>query len=348
MSCAEPSVVARLETLEPAMAAAAPLLAEAPFQGSEGWWRACAAAALPENTRPSFLLAQQAGAPRLLLPLRRDGRRLSGLVTPYTCLYAPVAAPEVSGGEMRQIGAACGKALHRWSRLRLDALDAESELLTSLLAGFGDAGWRHYRFAAFGNWHEDVSGLDWTGYLAARPGALRETIRRKLKRTFEFSVARTAAEAAPALPIYEMLHAKSWKQPEPFPHFNARLVAAAAAQGVLRFGVLRQQGAPVAAQYWVVERGSATVLKLAHDETARAQSPGTVLTALMLQALFAEGRLREIDFGRGDDPYKQDWVTARRQRIGVLLMNSRHPAGLGLLAARRVREGIRGLFVRHA
>ena len=35
-----------------------------------------------------------------------------------------------------------------------------------------------------------------------------------------------------------------------------------------------------------------------------------------------------LDFGRGDDPYKADWVSSRRQRTGLLLINPRKPAGL--------------------
>ena len=36
---------------------------------------------------------------------------------------------------------------------------------------------------------------------------------------------------------------------------------------------------------WVLAGGTATVLKLAHDEAARSRSPGTVLTAAMIRGL---------------------------------------------------------------
>ena len=47
----------------------------------------------------------------------------------------------------------------------------------------------------------------------------------------------------------------------------------------------------------------------------------TVLTALMLRHLLDREHVEQIDFGRGDDDYKQGWAVQRRQRIGLLLVN---------------------------
>jgi CelD/BcsL family acetyltransferase involved in cellulose biosynthesis len=74
------------------------------------------------------------------------------------------------------------------------------------------------------------------------------------------------------------------------------------------------------------------VLKLAHDETFKAYSPGTVLTAWMIRHMIERERVSALDFGRGDDPYKQGWVAERRQRVGVLLINPCRPGGLIALA----------------
>ena len=78
----------------------------------------------------------------------------------------------------------------------------------------------------------------------------------------------------------------------------------------------------------MVTGGTASVLKLAHDEAARARSPGTVLTAAMIRGLLDRERVTELDFGRGDDGYKSLWAGQRRPRIGVVLVNPRRPAGL--------------------
>ncbi len=99
----------------------------------------------------------------------------------------------------------------------------------------------------------------------------------------------------------------------------------------------------MAAQFWIVEDAQATVLKLAHDEAAKSLSPGTVLTALMLQHLLDQEHVGRIDFGRGDDPYKRLWARERRQRIGIVLANPRRPRGLAFLARHalgRVRQAL--------
>jgi CelD/BcsL family acetyltransferase involved in cellulose biosynthesis len=86
------------------------------------------------------------------------------------------------------------------------------------------------------------------------------------------------------------------------------------------------------------------VLKLAHDEAFKPISPGTVLTAWMLRRLIGEEGVAAIDFGRGDDPYKQLWTSARRQRIGVVLATPWQPAGAALLLRHglgRLRRALR-------
>jgi hypothetical protein len=229
----------------------------------------------------------------------------------------------------------------------LEALDETAPWLPSLYSGAASAGLATRQFAHFGNWHEDVSGLGWARYLEGRPGQLRETIRRRLLRAesaggrFQLVTGGDALE--PGIAAYESVYARSWKPTEPFPLFNAALMRATAALGLLRLGLYWHEGQPVAAQFWIVDDGQATVLKLAHDEAAKGMSPGTVLTALMLRHLLDQEHVAAIDFGRGDDAYKQGWATNRRQRIGLLLVNPWRVSGaVNLLrhTAGRVRATI--------
>ncbi len=125
------------------------------------------------------------------------------------------------------------------------------------------------------------------------------------------------------------------------PLFDAALLRAAAAAGVFRLGTLTLDDAPIAAQYWIVCQGVATVLKLAHDEAHRALSPGTVLTAWMIRGLIEEGGTA-LDFGRGDDPYKRLWTTRRRRRIGVVLADPWRPRGMAALARQWAGAAMRG------
>jgi CelD/BcsL family acetyltransferase involved in cellulose biosynthesis len=145
---------------------------------------------------------------------------------------------------------------------------------------------------------------------------------------------------AAGIAAYDHVYARSWKEEEPFPGFGPALLRAAAAAGVLRLGVLRRAGVAVAAQYWTVTGGTATLHKLAHDEAARSLSPGTVLTALMVRHLLEHDHVGELDFGRGDDGYKAGWTGARRQRIGVLLCPPWHSAGAAALARHLLGQGL--------
>jgi CelD/BcsL family acetyltransferase involved in cellulose biosynthesis len=161
---------------------------------------------------------------------------------------------------------------------------------------------------------------------------LRETVRRRLRRAEKLPDARFDLFSQPeqmdqAVEAFESVYRRSWKDAEPFPAFNGALIRSTAALGLLRLGVWAIGSQPVAVQFWVVKDGRAIVLKLAHDEAFKAHSPGTVLTALMLRYLLDREQVAAIDFGRGDDAYKQGWAAQRRQRIGLLLVNPWSMAG---------------------
>ena len=157
----------------------------------------------------------------------------------------------------------------------------------------------------------------------------------------------TGPEVEAGIQAYEAVRAASWKPYEPSPGFDAALIRNLAAVGALRLGFLRrwEDRVPVAAQYWCVSNGRATLLKLAHAESTREESPGTVLTALMLAWILDSRDVHEVDLGRGDDPYKRLWAGQRRQRTGVLLADPRHPLGLLAIArhaAGRAVQAVRG------
>jgi len=137
---------------------------------------------------------------------------------------------------------------------------------------------------------------------------------------------------ASGIAAFETVYARSWKEPEPHPAFNAAQIRAAASLGLTRLGVWWIGETPAAAQFWIVERDRATVLKLAHDETLAAHSTGTVLTAWMVRHMIENEHVRTLDFGRGDDSYKQGWAGERRQMMGIMMINARHPRGMIALA----------------
>lgn len=292
-------------------------------QGTRAWYAASEQALRP-GARAEYALVSDAGRPVALVPLQAGpGGALTSLTTPYTVLFQPLLA---ANADPAAIGAALGRHLRRRPVTVLEAMDPAWPHFAPLLAGFRAAGLVAATFDHFGNWHEPAAGPGWPAYLAARPGALRETIRRRGRAaardgTVRFEVLRDAEGLDAALAAYEAVYARSWKVPEPHPAFNAALLHGMAGQGAMRLGVMWQGDTALAAQYWTVQDGVATVLKLAHDDAAKALSPGTLLTAHMIRTMLEANEAATLDFGRGDDPYKRQWAGQRRQRTGVLLAN---------------------------
>jgi CelD/BcsL family acetyltransferase involved in cellulose biosynthesis len=326
--------------------------ADDPFAG-QPWWDVVLAHAMPDGAEACFVTVRSGGGVVALVPMLRRHGRLDSLTTLYTCAYAPLLAVGLDHPARVAAMTALARYCRRGSSVsRLDAIPEEWDGLSALLAGARKAKLRVLQFEHFGNWHEAVRGLDWNAYLLGRTGALRETIRRRLKRAEKlpdalFTLLTRAGEMDAAAEAFEAVYRRSWKQPEPYPTFNVALMRAMAGSGALRFGLWSIGGQPVAVQVWVVTAGRATVLKLAHDEAFRAHSPGTVLTALMLRQLLEREHVAEIDFGRGDDPYKKDWATQRRRRIGVLLVDPWRMSGLAAMlrhAAGRTRLAMRRLL----
>ncbi len=186
-----------------------------------------------------------------------------------------------------------------------------------------------------GNWYEETAGMSFADYLAQRPSELRNTWRRKRRRLAPGSRLKTefyakSAGIEPAIADYAAIYAQSWKPAEMYPDFIPALIRLAAAEGALRLAISSLDGIPAAAQLWIVWNGRAVIYKLAHDKRFDDFSLGTLLTMEMIERVLAEDHPYEINFGRGDDPYKKLWLPRRRERWGITAANPRTRRGLGL------------------
>lgn len=337
MRSAEPEArVDVFESLDLLPNDAAPLFATAgSFFSTRAWWEAVLAHAMPSGAQPRLVLIRQEGEATALFPMLLDPGNggFRTLTTPYTGVYEPLIA--LGAADRAAIFSVFARSCRSFATTRLDALDQATA--ADIALGGTRAGLAIARFDHFGNWHEDVAGLDWAAWLARRPGALRETIRRRTRQAERLATARFGlfsgqSDLAAGITAFEAVYAKSWKEPEPFPAFNPAQIRAAASLGLARLGIWWIGETPAAAQFWIVEHGRATVLKLAHDDSLKAHSPGTVLTAWMIRHMIEQEHVSALDFGRGDDPYKQGWVSDRRQRVGLMLINPRYPRGMIALA----------------
>jgi CelD/BcsL family acetyltransferase involved in cellulose biosynthesis len=311
---------------------------ESPFS-TLAWYRAVTAHALPPDAVPAFLVARLNGRILAVFPMQRGpGNTLGSLAPPYTSLWQPLICEAAAHDpeSLLLIGRSFASICRRLATVRLEAMDASSLDLPKLMAGLRAGGILPLRFDNFGNWHQPLE-QGWAGYLAARPSALYETIRRRTKRLAGdpgvcFSLVEGVANLDQAIADYGAIYAASWKQPEPFENFIAGYVREAATENTLRLFLLHLNATPIAAQIWIVQAGVGHLLKLAHLESHRALSPGTVLTAHAIQQLMQRDNIAHLDFGRGDDAYKSLWASERRQRIGLLLANPSTILGISKIA----------------
>jgi hypothetical protein len=338
--------VAEFGSLEALPAGALALFGGDAFS-TEAWYRSVAAAALDPGAKPCFQVVARDGVALAVFPMLRDRGGVAALTTPYTVLWSPLLRPDLDEASLIGVGRAIGRTWRRTPATRLDALQDDAAWLAPLLRGLGRSGLTTLRFEHFGNWHIDVAGIGWERYLAGRPGQLRSTATRGIRRLIQrmganFTLVEGLEGLEAGLAAYDQVYRSSWKQPEPYPHFNVVMMREAAAAGTLRLGVLSVAGAPVAVQFWLLHGAGrerwAGVQKLAHDETHRQLAPGTVLTALIIRHLLEVDRVGELDFGRGDDEYKQLWTDSRRARIGVVLATPWQPRGLAVIARHRLGQ----------
>ena len=289
---------------------------------SKPWFEAFLAAGLAPGAEPLFLMLD---GPRALVPCQRLAHgdpSVSSLTSFYSCDFRPLIA--AADDAAFELGRSVAKHLSGEAVFGFDSLSTDWPGLGPFLRGLARPGRALLRYAHFGRWWEDVRGRSFDDYLAARDGALREVVRRKAARLERDGAALTmigpgssADEVEAGIADYETVYAASWKEAEPFPDFQPTLMRRLAEAGWLRLALLHQSGQPVAAQLWAVVGGTATVLKLAHDQRFDKQSPGTVLTAFAIRTLMTGATIERLDFGRGDDPYKRGWTTRRTPHIGV-------------------------------
>lgn len=222
-------------------------------------------------------------------------------------------------------------------KVTLEPLDTESLWFAEIRNVFRRHGFLTFDFFCFGNWYQPVPKNGFLSYWADRPSALRNSVARGKRRLNAASAWRidvhTSHSAAllgdleDAIKAYESVYARSWKSPEPCSDFIPGLVRMAAQQGWLRLGILWFDGQPAAAQLWLVANGKANIYKLAYVQNLERFSVGSILTAALMQHVMDIDKVYEVDYLSGDDAYKADWMSQRRERVGLMIFDLRKIGG---------------------
>ncbi|WP_227711126.1 GNAT family N-acetyltransferase [Novosphingobium ovatum] len=311
--------------------------AGAPFDRLDWWAGLQAHCAM----RPVLAVARN-GAGALALPLAQGQGELTALANWYTFRVAPVVSGTPDRAALLQ--ALARDLARRTGRITLTHVPDEDGSASAIAAGFRGAGWLVRMVVDDTNHILHLRGRDYATYLAARPGPLRTTLKRKAKKV-ACTIHTAFSDAAWA--EYEAVYAQSWKPEEGAMAFLRDFARAEGAAGRLRLGLAHAldgtqegvaPGTPLAAQLWSVEGGTAFIHKLAYVESAKPVSPGTSLSAALFAHVIDGDGVTMVDFGTGDDPYKRDWMEEQRPRYRLEMVRLDQPGQWPRLAVHCARS----------
>lgn len=268
--------------------------------------------------RPLLAVARD-GAAEAILPLVQGPRGLDTLTNWYAFTCQPVGTGAADEALLRAIATALAR---RTGRIELTKLPDEDGTATRLQRAFRQAGWAVLREACDDNHFLPVNGRSYLEYLASRPGPLRTTLKRKARKV---AVRLSQQFNAQDWAAFEDIYRRSWKPAEGDPALLRAFAEQEATLGHMRFGLALAEGTPVAAQFWTVEHGRAYIHKLAHLPEAEPLSPGTTLTAALMEQVIDHDRVTEVDFGTGNDRYKADWMDEVRPRFRLVCLRKQVP-----------------------
>jgi len=247
------------------------------------------------------------------------------------------------------------KQLPIWDVMELRPLAfEESELL---LKQFKNSGMPAVSFFCFGNWYIDINGRSFNEYFAGLPSQLKNTVSRKAKKFFQLDGARveiitSEQDLTEGLLAYQRVYQSSWKVQEPFPEFMPGLMKMAASRGALRLGLAYLDNKAIAAQVWLVADKTAYIFKLAYDEDYKQYSAGSILTTKLMEYAIDIDKVEVVDYLCGDDAYKKDWMSSRRERWGIIVFNTSTVRGciefmkeIAKYHLKRLRDNVRGFSI---
>ena len=300
------------------------------------WFETLAEHGLNPEEEASFVVLEQSGIKKAVLPVRISdgGARITSLSTFYSSIYMPIIgsiAPQDTLTTLTMLFSGL-RELNLGSSLCLYPMDKKSILYEKTLEGLKSSGWKIFPYYCFGNWYLPLNGQSYDTYVQNLPSRVRNTINRKIRKfgrdeRGRIELINTSESIDKAIEAYNRIYNCSWKVPEPYPEFVPSLIRLCAKKGWLRLGIAYYDELPIAAQIWIVAYGKAAIYKLAYDESYKFLSPGTLLTDYLMRHVMDVDKVSEIDYLMGDDAYKKDWMSHRRERWGVLAYNPSTIAG---------------------
>ncbi|MEO8304440.1 MAG: GNAT family N-acetyltransferase [Betaproteobacteria bacterium] len=223
---------------------------------------------------------------------------------------------------------------HGYDVLRFSPLEPHTPVIDQVVAALRRTGHPTRVYEAPRASYARSAGMTSDAFLAARPRGLRaplERARRMLgdagRANFRLVVDDGSIDAAAR--DYERTEdiGKGGASPE-LPGYLPGLMRVAARAGVLRLGFLDVDGAPAAAQLWIVSAGVGHCLRIVRV-TSHAELPlGDLLTMHMARHLIDVDGIAELEFGTVTAEFARNWTNGTRARVGVIAFNPRTWRGI--------------------
>ncbi len=308
------------------------------LQFGVAWLANLASHALDEHEKAVIFTARLSASSFVACPLKLNTltRQAHSLSSFYTSTYSPVVCSDTPEYLFVALFEHLIK-VERISMLNLSPMDSDSPLFGTICIALRRAGWNGiHSYFCFGNWIHELGDASYQSYLASRPSRVTNTISRKTRQFLDANrgqlhIIEEGEQLAEGIRQFVSVYNSSWKQAEPYPDFVPKLLRLSAARGWLRLGIASYDSQPVASQIWLVSEGTAYIFKLAYHENFKQLSPGTVLTAHMMEHVIDKDRVSRIDYLTGDDDYKKNWMSVRKERHGIAAYNPRSLSGSGML-----------------
>jgi hypothetical protein len=299
---------------------------------SKPWFENLARNGLEDGQTALLACVLEADTVLAILPLlRRDSENCHSLKHLYTSLYTLL----LEEGRQQDILRCLVKGLRQLPvySLYLDPVAKNDSILHGLQQAMESSGFSCHRSFCFYNWIHRLQGQSFAEYMAERPARVRNTVarkKRKLDREHGYHIRLfTSSNLEKAIADYNAVYTASWKVNEVFEEFVKGLAERFSEPGWLRLAILYIEDQPAAAQLWFVAHGKASIFKLAYDEAWKKYSPGSILIAYLMEHVIDMDKVEEIDFLTGNEAYKQDWMSERRERWRLCCGNRPRSTTLG-------------------
>jgi len=214
----------------------------------------------------------------------------------------------------------------RWDLLELTGIDARDRPIACLANALAASGSTVACRPGPNCWRVRLPA-GWDEYLAMLSKGHRKQLRRLERNIFQrgrgrLHVARCAAELPRAMEILRDLHQQRRRAlgdpgcfaSPPFAAFHQEVMPLLLARGELRLCWLELDDRPVAAEYQLAGRNVIYAYQSGIDPEALDEEPGRLITLATLRQAIEQG-YREVDFLRGDEPYKAHWRARPRPTV---------------------------------